>query len=72
MPTGAPISYIRHSQKRLMKLRRRRPIQTAVLNILVPQKIRNAVEDRADARGESLAEAARYFMELGIKHAEAV
>lgn len=53
-------------------MRRRRPIQTAVLNILVPQKIRNAVEDRADARGESLAEAARYFMELGIKHAEAV
>lgn len=51
-------------------MRRRKPTHTAVLNILVPQKIRTAIEDRADTRGESLAEAARYFMELGIKHAE--
>ncbi|HUM80546.1 MAG TPA: hypothetical protein PLQ38_02110 [Methanothrix sp.] len=53
-------------------MRRKKPTHTAVLNLLVPQKIRKAVEDRADARGESLAEAARYFMEIGIKHAEAV
>ncbi len=53
-----------------IRMRRRKPTHTAVLNILVPQKIRTAIEDRADTRGESLAEAARYFMELGIKHAE--
>ena len=51
-------------------MRRKKPVHTAVLNLLVPLKIREAIEDRADARGESLAEAARYFMELGIKHAE--
>lgn len=53
-------------------MRRKKPVHTAVLNLLVPQKIREAVEDRADARGESLAEAARYFMELGIKQAATV
>ncbi len=53
-------------------MRRKKPIQVAVLNILVPQKIRAAIEDRADAREESLAEAARYFLELGIKQAATV
>jgi hypothetical protein len=51
-------------------MRRKKPVHTAVLNLLVPLKIREAIEDRADARGESLAEAARYFMELGIAHSE--
>lgn len=51
-------------------MRRKKPVHTVVLNLLVPWEIRKAIEDRADARGESLAEAARYFMELGIEHAE--
>ena len=51
-------------------MRRKKPGYTAVLNLLVSRRIREAIEDRADARGESLAEAARYFMELGIEHAE--
>ena len=53
-------------------MRRKKPVYTAVLNLLVSRRIREAIEDRADARGESLAEAARYFMELGIEHAETV
>jgi len=61
-----------HITGEVCRMRRKKPTHTAVLNLLVPQKIRKAVEDRADARGESLAEAARYFMEIGIKHAEAV
>lgn len=51
-------------------MRRKKPVYTAVLNLLVSRRIREAIEDRADARGESLAEAARYFMELGIAHSE--
>lgn len=53
-------------------MRRKRSVLTSVLNCKVTEHIRRSVEALADEKNLSLGEATRHYLELGIKHAEAI